>query len=79
MYLHNNMLSGDVPAELGNLVSLTRLLLSGNMLTGCIPAAIIDAAEDADAAGLAACVPDDGNGDGGNGNGDGDGGNGNGS
>ena len=73
VYLHNNMLSGDVPAELGNLVSLTALRLAGNDdLTGCIPAAIIDAAVDADAAGLAAC-PDDGNGDGGNGNGNGDG------
>ena len=57
LYLQNNMLSGDVPAELGNLVSLTRLLLSGNSLTGCIPAAIADAAADADAAGLMACAP----------------------
>ena len=71
LYLHNNMLSGAVPAELGNLTSLTALRLSGNDLTGCIPAAIIDAAVDADAAGLAACAADDGNGDGGNGNGDG--------
>ncbi len=81
LYLHNNMLSGDVPAELGNLTSLTRVLLSGNSLTGCIPAAIIDAADDADRAGLSACVAaeDDGNGNGsddgsnGNGNGNGDG------
>ena len=54
------MLSGDVPAELGNLTSLTSgkgLRLSGNMLTGCIPAAIFDAAVDADAAGLMACAP----------------------
>ena len=76
LYLHNNMLTGDVPAELGNLVSLTHLRLSGNMLTGCIPAAIIGAADDM--AGLEACA-DDGNGDGGNGNGDEGNGNGNGS
>ena len=61
LYLHNNMLSGDVPSELGNLVNLKRLLLSGNMLTGCIPAAIFDAAADAEAAGLMACpAADDG-------------------
>ena len=59
VYLHNNMLSGDVPAELGNLTSLVALRLSGNSLSGCIPAAIFDAAVDADAAGLMAC-PDDG-------------------
>ena len=59
VYLHNNMLSGDVPAELGNLTSLVRLLLRGNSLTGCIPAAIAGAAEDADRAGLMACA--DGN------------------
>ena len=55
LYLNNNMLSGDVPAELGNLANLAALRLSGNDLTGCIPAAIIDAAEDAAAAGLSAC------------------------
>ena len=71
VYLHNNMLTGDVPAELGNLVSLRvktdtttgGLRLSGNMLTGCIPAAIFPAAHDAEAAGLMACA-DDGNGNG---------------
>ena len=55
LYLHDNMLSGDIPAELGNLVSLTHLRLRMNDLTGCIPAAIAGAAEDADAAGLSAC------------------------
>ena len=55
LYLHDNMLSGDIPAELGNLTSLTRLLLRMNDLTGCIPAAIAGAAEDADRAGLSAC------------------------
>ena len=57
LYLHNNMLSGDIPAELGNLTSLTALRISGNMLTGCIPAAIADAAVDADRADLMACAP----------------------
>ncbi len=55
LYLHNNQLSGAVPSELGSLTSLTRLLLSGNTLTGCVPAAIASAAQDAAAAGLATC------------------------
>ncbi len=60
LYLHNNMLSGAIPAELGNLTSLERILLAGNDdLSGCIPAAIIDAAADADMAGLMACPAED--------------------
>ena len=39
LYLSNNMLTGDVPSELGNLTDLAALRLSGNSLTGCIPAA----------------------------------------
>ena len=85
LYVHNNDLSGDIPAELGALVSLVTLRLSGNSLTGCIPAAIFDAAIDAGRAGLSACAAaeDDGNGNGSgdsNGNGSDDSnGNGNGS
>ncbi len=62
LQLHNNMLTGGIPAELGNLSDLQNLLLAGNDFDAdaCIPAAIIDAAMDADAAGLAACAADDG-------------------
>ena len=36
--LHNKRLTGEMPAELGDLTKLTRLWLSGNQLTGEIPA-----------------------------------------
>ena len=80
MNLRNNDLSGDIPAELGALVDLTHLWLSGNMLTGCIPAAISDAAQDAALAGLSACAAaeDDGNGNGSDDGSNGNGGNGSG-
>ena len=35
--LENNRLSGQIPAELGNLANLERLVLSDNQLTGTIP------------------------------------------
>lgn len=35
--LTSNLLTGNIPAELGNLTSLTRLELSGNSLNGTIP------------------------------------------
>ena len=38
--LGNNQLSGEMPAELGNLLSLERLDLGGNQLSGEIPAAL---------------------------------------
>ncbi len=37
LYLGRNHLSGQMPAELGNLTSLTRLNLIGNQLSGTIP------------------------------------------
>ncbi len=36
----SNQLSGGIPAELGDIVYLGRLFLSGNPLTGCIPAGL---------------------------------------
>ena len=36
--LTDNQLTGEIPAELGNAVSLSRLLLDNNQLTGEIPA-----------------------------------------
>ncbi len=40
--LGNNGLTGEVPAELGNLASLRQLHLFGNALTGVIPPAFSD-------------------------------------
>ena len=38
LYLWDNRLSGDIPAELGHLSKLNRFFLCGNsQLTGCIP------------------------------------------
>ena len=38
LYLGDNQLTGEIPAELGNLVNLRRLSLHGNQLAGEIPA-----------------------------------------
>jgi hypothetical protein len=38
LYLNNNQLSGEIPAELGNLSNLFRLYLNDNQLSGSIPA-----------------------------------------
>lgn len=39
MYLNNNTFTGAVPAQLGNLASLTELYLNDNQLTGDVPVA----------------------------------------
>ena len=33
-------MSGEIPPELGNLANLTRLDLSGNELSGCVPSSL---------------------------------------
>ena len=38
LFLENNRLTGEIPAELGSLTNLVRLLLHANQLTGGIPA-----------------------------------------
>ena len=38
LFLHRNQLTGEIPAELGNLTNLAHLRLDGNRLTGTIPA-----------------------------------------
>ena len=37
LFLYENRLSGEIPAELGNLANLTQMALSGNELSGAIP------------------------------------------
>ena len=37
LHLYENYLSGEIPAELGQLTGLKALGLSGNLLSGCIP------------------------------------------
>ena len=56
LYVRNNMLTGMIPSELGMLTDLTHLRLSGNMLEGCVPAAIADAVDDG--LDLMACADD---------------------
>ena len=45
--LEQNQLTGEIPAELGNLVNLYTLLLAENQLTGCAPAEL-EAVPDSD-------------------------------
>ena len=45
LWLKNNMLSGELPSSLDNLTDLVRVRISGgNSFTGCIPAALANAA-----------------------------------
>ena len=56
LYLVGNGLTGEIPAELGNLSNLTYLYLSDNQLTGCIPVGIAGVANnDLDQLGLLFC------------------------
>ena len=57
LYLHKNMLSGDVPAELGNLTSLTNLWLNGNMLTGDVPSELAACPTSCGGGSAATCSP----------------------
>ena len=45
LFLEQNQLSGEIPSELGNLANLEWLHLSGNHLSGCIPAGLRDVPE----------------------------------
>ena len=63
LWLENNMLSGDLPSSLDNLTNLERVQISGgdNAFTGCIPAALANAAiTDTADTGLLTCAADDG-------------------
>ena len=40
--LHNNQLSGEIPAKVGDLYYLIIIRLSANQLTGCVPAGLQD-------------------------------------
>ena len=42
LVLHNNKLSGEIPAELGDLDYLIIIRLFANQLTGCVPAGLRD-------------------------------------
>lgn len=42
IFLHDNLLTGNIPSEIGNLSNLKYLWLQGNQLSGSIPAAIGD-------------------------------------
>ena len=54
--LYENDLSGEIPAELGQLARLQSLYLYGNsLLTGCIPASLEDQLTDTELGGLSYC------------------------
>ena len=59
LWLENNMLSGELPSSLNDLTNLERVQISGgdNAFTGCIPAALANAAiTDAADTGLPTCA-----------------------
>ena len=59
LWLSDNMLSGEIPEELGDLAthSLVQWRLSGNRLTGCVPAGLADVEDnDFDSLGLQVCT-----------------------
>ena len=65
LFLGSNQLTGEIPAELGQLTNLTVLRLAGNQLTGCVPDGLRDVADnDFAQLGLPFCQPYDANGDG---------------
>lgn len=54
--LEESGLTGTIPPELGNLISLEELFLGGNALVGCVPDDLVDVQEnDLDALGLPLC------------------------
>ena len=56
--LSQNLLSGEIPAELGSLYNLSRLHIAPNPLTGCIPAGLRDVrTNDLSELGLPFCAP----------------------
>ena len=42
LHLFRNGLSGEIPPELGSLASLEEMIISGNQLSGCVPANLQD-------------------------------------
>ena len=60
LFLEQNQLNGEIPLELGNLINLQWLRLSGNQLSGCIPEGLQYVPEnDLSGLGLPFCAPID--------------------
>ncbi len=58
LWLKNNSLSGTIPNELG-ILNLNRLRISGNALTGCVPAGLVPTRRVTDSAGNVTAPSDD--------------------
>ena len=60
LWLQDNELSGEIPAELGELIELDQILLGGtNSLSGCLPAvweSLDTLGDDLDTLGLEFCA-----------------------